>query len=162
MKNLRKGFTLIELLVVIAIIGILSAVVLASLTTARAKANDASVKANLSGARAQAELYYSSNGNSYTGVCGTTATTDGTKPIGSQVLAAAEQTGLSSINVTLATAGTYNTSTCHVDAGGTAWAAEAPLKASASGAPIMFCIDSSGAAKQETDNLGASDTTCTP
>jgi len=64
-KHTRSsGFTLIELLVVIAIIGILSSVVLASLSTARNRGNDASVKANLNSLRTQAELYYLTTGNS--------------------------------------------------------------------------------------------------
>jgi len=56
MKNSKKGFTLIELLVVIAIIGILSAIVLASLSTARTKGKQASAIGSMTSMRAQAEL----------------------------------------------------------------------------------------------------------
>ena len=55
---------MIELLVVIAIIGILAAVVLVSLNSARDKANDAAAVAQLSQLRSQAELYYTDN-NAY-------------------------------------------------------------------------------------------------
>ncbi len=63
-----RGFTLIELLVVIAIIGILSAVVLASLSTARSKGQDASVQSNLDTVRTQAEVYRNGDGNDTYGI----------------------------------------------------------------------------------------------
>jgi type II secretion system protein G len=57
-----RGFTLIELLVVIAIIGILSSVVLASLSTARAKSRDARRIADIDQVRTALELYNDSYG----------------------------------------------------------------------------------------------------
>jgi prepilin-type N-terminal cleavage/methylation domain-containing protein len=78
----KRGFTLIELLVVIAIIGILSSVVLASLNTARDRGADASIRASLNNARAQAELYYDSNGNNYDDVCTTDSAGGGIEEFG--------------------------------------------------------------------------------
>lgn len=59
-KN-KKGFTLIELLVVIAIIGVLSAVVLASLTGARSQARDSKRVSELKQIKYALELYYNTN-----------------------------------------------------------------------------------------------------
>jgi prepilin-type N-terminal cleavage/methylation domain-containing protein len=53
-----RGFTLLELLVVIAIIGILSSIVISSVTSARTQAYDAKVKSQLSNIRSSAELYF--------------------------------------------------------------------------------------------------------
>uniref|UniRef100_A0A7C4R3W1 Prepilin-type N-terminal cleavage/methylation domain-containing protein n=1 Tax=candidate division CPR3 bacterium TaxID=2268181 RepID=A0A7C4R3W1_UNCC3 len=61
-KNKEKGFTLIELLVVIAIIGILAAIGLSALTSARKKARDSRRKADLREIANALELYYADNG----------------------------------------------------------------------------------------------------
>ncbi|OGZ12025.1 MAG: hypothetical protein A2942_02255 [Candidatus Lloydbacteria bacterium RIFCSPLOWO2_01_FULL_50_20] len=58
LKSTKKGFTLIELLVVIAIIGILSSVVLASLSTARAKSRDAKRISDVGQIQLALELYF--------------------------------------------------------------------------------------------------------
>lgn len=59
-----RGFTLIELLVVIAIIGMLSSVILASLSSARSKSRDARRLSDVKQLQTALELYYASN-NSY-------------------------------------------------------------------------------------------------
>lgn len=117
--NYKKGFTLIELLVVIAIIGILSSVVLASLNTAREKGADAATKSNLSGMRAQAELYYDGNTNGYTSVCSSTS------GIQKQYGAATTSAG---------------TTDAACESGTSTWAASVKLKP----AGKYFCVDSTG------------------
>ena len=56
-KN-KKGFTLIELLVVVAIMGLLAALAIISLNTARAKARDARRVADIKQIHTAIELYY--------------------------------------------------------------------------------------------------------
>jgi len=155
---MKKGFTLIELLVVIAIIGILSSVVLASLNTARAKGADAAIKSNLANARAQAELFYNDNTNSYLTVC-QNLSVNGTKSIYASLEQARVAAGKTTVAVVTAasTAGAWDMTTCHDSAG--AWAAESPLKGSASGAPSMYCVDSQGNSITKTTTLPTSGTT---
>lgn len=58
----RKGFTLIELLVVISIIGILAAVVLASLSDARGSAHETSTQTHLKNIHTAMEIMFNDTG----------------------------------------------------------------------------------------------------
>lgn len=60
-KKFLTGFTLIELLLVIAIIGILSSIISASLSTARAKGADTKTRSQLTSLKQAAEIYYDTN-----------------------------------------------------------------------------------------------------
>ena len=136
-KKFNRGFTLIELLVVIAIIGILSSVVLASLNTARAKGADAAVKSNLNNMRAQAELFYDNNGNTYNGGGGVCADPNFVK-----AKAAADAAG-------------GGTNRCNNAAG--FWALSTAMKSqnlvNGTSATDYWCVDSSGASKLEDSPL---------
>lgn len=63
--NDSRGFTLVELLVVVAIIGILSAIVLASMSGARSKGRDAKRISDIKNLQLALQLYYDGNNSTY-------------------------------------------------------------------------------------------------
>ncbi|MCA9366319.1 prepilin-type N-terminal cleavage/methylation domain-containing protein [Candidatus Kaiserbacteria bacterium] len=65
---MQRGFTLIELLIVITIIGILSSVVLVSLSSAREKSRDAARVSQIKEVKTALEVYRSDNGG-YINIC---------------------------------------------------------------------------------------------
>jgi prepilin-type N-terminal cleavage/methylation domain-containing protein len=136
-----RGFTLIELLVVIAIIGILSAVVLASLAVARLKGADAAVKSDLHTIQTQMELYYDNNSNSY-GV----ATGKQPSPVSTIANLATGWNNDPAIKNALSAAINQGGPGCwSIGVGGASYAVAIPLRADST---YYWCLDSSGSAKK--------------
>lgn len=147
-----RGFTLIELLVVIAIIGILSAVVLASLNTARSKGNDAAVMSDLDGIRTQAAIYNTTNGNYGTNA----ALVSDCTAAGAASTVIADTTIQNQIAGALK-ANNNGTITCNVAIKGAAYAVSAALVATPG---TYFCVDSTGVSTTTESALGATATHC--
>ncbi|MFA5431654.1 MAG: type II secretion system protein [Candidatus Paceibacterota bacterium] len=138
MQN-KKGFTLIELLVVIAIIGILSGMIIVSMSGAQDAAKGARIKAAMDQFRTTAEIYKT--------------TTGGGTSYGSSIgLAASSASPCANVATSMITTGTEGKALCDdiqsqaataltIYNSATAWCMQKVLPGTPS---VTWCVDSAG------------------
>ncbi len=129
-----RGFTLIELLVVVAIIGMLSSIVLSSLTSARNKAGDSSVRSNLKSLTNLTALYQSNNASYGPSVTAAACPTSGTSMFYANA----------SIRDAIAKASANGGGVTRCATDGNNYAISAQLKTSTD----HWCVDSTGGVRQ--------------
>lgn len=147
-----KGFTLVELLVVVAILGVLTSIVLVSLTTANSRGKDGAVRENMANLRTQGQLYYNDNSNYGSNGSNPVNSADCTSGIGGTVFSDTRITKQIAA-ITFANGG--GGVVCNVAAFGAGYAMSAKLPSG-----NYFCIDSNGVGKMESSALVSSDMSC--
>lgn len=140
-KRDARGFTLIELLVVIAIIGILATLVLVALGTARQRAGHAAIKSDSSQIRSLAEIILdANNGLSYTtpndclGSCTTPA----------------QNAQVAALVADIDRRNGPPTGSVIINAAGATYCVSALLRPTTR----VFCADSTGIAREQTNGCG--------
>ncbi len=136
-----RGFTLLELLVVVAIIGILAAVTVAMLGSAKKKGQDSAIKEQLSSLRTQAALYAEDNNGNYTDLFTSNNTWASSDTTVQAILDYIDE------QTSVHTAGSSSA----------AWAAQAQLKEELT---EYACIDSDAVITTSTTAMSAGATTC--
>ncbi len=143
----QSGMTLVELLIVITIIGVLSTIILSSISTARARAYDSKVKQQLWSFRSAAEIYFNSqnpvNYGPVVPVCNAGIFAEMSPNLGSPAIyIAASNLPLNTVTV--------------CGSSGSAYA----VKASLYSGNEYWCVDSRGSAKLVAGSIGISVTAC--